>query len=162
MIQHTRRAQTHHPNLITLSNATWLLSSASAILLISPTKSHTSLGFSGARRCVTLVGGCGEGGQANTVGIANTARSRGESTTVWYCLQNAARAKVWRRMQESGAEGGRRKRWTSGKKVRIKAAFLVSTSEKRIVCFSAERTITGRLHLLTAHSDLDRGSSDIF
>lgn len=36
---------------------------------------------------------------------------------------------------KSLAEGGRRKRWTSGKKVRIKAAFLVSTSEKKDCVF---------------------------
>lgn len=80
--QHSRARQKSPPIHITLSYAALLLSSTSAILLISLQKGHTSLGFSSAQTmCDTH-----EGSSRTQRELQSSARSQSESATVCYCL----------------------------------------------------------------------------
>lgn len=83
MDQHTCRLQTSHPIHITRSYATLLLSSTSAILLISPTKKPHITGF---QQCTEMCD-THEGSSRTQWELQNSARSQTESTTVCYCLQ---------------------------------------------------------------------------
>lgn len=87
------QTQTHPPQAATASYATWLLSSTSAILLISPTKAthHWASAVQGTR--VTLVGrgGCWKRGVVaaavvDTMGMTNWPIT--ESNTVKYLNAN--------------------------------------------------------------------------
>lgn len=143
MDQHTCRLQTSHPIHITWSYATLLLSSTSAILLISPTKKPHITGF---QQCTEMCD-THEGSSRTQWELQNSARSQTESTTVCYCLQK------WPEQQPGGECKCKslveRSMRAAGPQVRrFNKGFIPVDQqwEKTSYSFSsAQRTITGRL-----------------